>query len=54
VRGGGTKPLLGALKPQHVYMAGYSQSAIDVAPTRTRSMRTRSGPTGSRCTTASS
>jgi hypothetical protein len=31
VRGGGTKPLLGALKPQHVYMAGYSQSAIDVA-----------------------
>jgi hypothetical protein len=31
VRGGGTKALLGALKPEHVYMAGYSQSAIDVA-----------------------
>jgi hypothetical protein len=31
VRSGGTKGLLGALVPKHLYMAGYSQSAIDVA-----------------------
>jgi hypothetical protein len=31
LRTGGARDLLGALKPKHVYMAGYSQSAIDVA-----------------------